>query len=61
MSEGDAVDAMTERGAREEQEKLDREHGQQILDLAAAHRTATDPLIETLQRAHQAKAEADER
>jgi hypothetical protein len=57
MSEHDATDLMRERAEREEQEKLDRERGQHILDLAAAHRSTTDPLIETLQRARQAKAD----
>jgi hypothetical protein len=58
MNDGDA---MLERAEREEREKLDRERGQHILDQVAAHRTATDPLIETLQRTHQANAEADEK
>jgi hypothetical protein len=57
VSEHDAIDAMIERAAREEQERIDREHGQHILDIAAAHPSARDPLIETLRRAHQAKAD----
>jgi hypothetical protein len=62
-AEHDATDLMLERTEREEPEKLDGERGQHILDMAAAHRSATDPLVETLQRAHQAKrqAEADRR
>jgi hypothetical protein len=58
-SEYDATGLMLERAEREEREKLDRERGQHILDLVAAHRTARDPLIETLQRAHQAKRQAE--
>ena len=62
MREYDAKAAMLERAEREEQEELNRERGQHILDLWAAKRdNASDPLIETLRRAHRAKAEADER
>ena len=64
MNEYDALDAMAERMAREEQDSVDREQGQFILDVMAEQerrKQAGDPLIETLQRAHQAKAEADER
>jgi hypothetical protein len=39
---------------------LDRKHGQQILDLMAARNSQrVDPLVEILNRAHQAKVEAD--
>jgi hypothetical protein len=62
MSEYDAIDAMIERAAREEQEKIDRERGQHILDLWAARRTsAEDSLADLLRRAHQSKAEAGEK
>jgi hypothetical protein len=61
MSEGDAIDRMVERMAREEQEALDRSHGQQILDVATAKERGEDPLLEALNRAHRAKAEADEK
>jgi hypothetical protein len=60
----DAIDAMIERTAREEQEELDRAHGQHILDATAARLrqgSAEDLLLEVLSRAHKAKAEADER
>ena len=53
------LDAMIERAAREEQEELDRAHGQQILEIAAAKERGEDPLLEVLNRAHRAKAEAD--
>jgi hypothetical protein len=62
MSEGD-IDAMLERMAREEQDDLDRAHGQHILDATAARMrqgSAEDPALEVLRRAHQAKAEADQ-
>jgi hypothetical protein len=57
VSEYDPIDAMIERAAREEQEKMDREHGQHILDMVAARRNAPDPLIEDLERAQRAKAQ----
>lgn len=61
MSE-DAIDAMIERAAREEQDELDRSHGQHILDITAdaRERRREDPLLEAIRRAHKAKAEADE-
>ena len=59
MNEGDAIDRMLERMAREEQEALDRAHGQHILDAVAAKKRGEDPLLEAISRAHQAKAEAD--
>jgi myo-inositol catabolism protein IolC len=58
--EYDAIDAMIERAAREEQEELNRARGQQILNMVAAQReSASDLLLEAISRAHQAKAEAD--
>ena len=56
MSEYDALDAMVERMAREEQEELDRAHGQQLLDIMADRRNAAAPLLEAINRAHQAEA-----
>jgi len=57
MREDDALDAILERDAREEQEELDRAHGQFLLDLAAAQtdRRRNDPLLELLEQAHQPK------
>ena len=61
MSEYDAIDAMIERAAREEQDDIDRKQGQQILDmLDARNNQGVDPLFEILNRAHQAMAKADE-
>ena len=59
MSEGD-IDAMIERIAREEQDDLDRSHGQHIVDATAARLrqgSAEDPFLEVLRRAHQAHTE----
>jgi uncharacterized protein (UPF0335 family) len=59
MSEDAQTDAMLERMARVEQEKLDHDHGQHILDLAGTARgrgSAKDLLTDALRRAHQAKA-----
>jgi len=60
MSEGDAVDRMLERMAREEQDDIDRQAGQRILDIMAdaskRREQGEDPLFETLRQAHQAKA-----
>ena len=56
---GKELDAMIERAAREEQDELDRVHGQSILDAVAAKERGEDPLLEVLRQAHQAKAEAD--
>ena len=59
MSEN-AIDAMIERAAREEQEELDQQHGQFLLDVMAARMqqgSAEHPALEVLRRAHQAKAE----
>ena len=61
MSEYDAIDAMVERMAREEQDDLDRTHGEFILaamdDARERREQGTDPLLEVLHKAHQAKAE----
>jgi len=62
VSEYDALDAMVERMAREEQDDIDRQHGQFILDVTAARMQqggGEDALLQVLNRAHQAKAEAD--
>ena len=60
MSEYDALDAMVERMAREEQDDLDQQHGRFILDaMADRNNQGADPLLEAINRAHQAKAEAD--
>ena len=62
MSEYDATDLMLERAEREDREKLDRERGQHILDMMANQReSASDPLLEAISRAHQAKAEGERR
>jgi hypothetical protein len=68
VSEGDAIDAMVERMAREEQDDIDRAAGQFILDAVADHQrrrqdNAEHPVLEVLRKAHQAKAseaEADQ-
>ena len=65
MSEYDAIDAMIERAAREEQDDLDRAHGQHILNVTDYARrsqrqgSADDPLVQVLRQAHQAKVEED--
>jgi len=62
MNEGDAIDAMIERMAREEQDDIDRKQGQFILDVVAAEdrrKQAGNSFIEAINRAHQAKTEAD--
>ena len=63
MSEYDALDAMVERMAREEQDDIDRQAGQHILDIMAdaskRREQGEDPVFETLRQAHQAKAEDD--
>ena len=49
---------MIERAAREEQEEIGRAHGQHILEVIDyAKERQEDPLLEVLNRAHQAKAE----
>jgi hypothetical protein len=61
VSEYDALDAMVERMAREEQDDLDRQHGQFILDvMAARNNQGVDPLLEVLRQAHRAKVEDDQ-
>ena len=67
MSEGDAIDRMVERMAREEQDDIDRQAGQHLLDIMADARErreqGEDPLLGALRKAHQAKAseaEADQ-
>jgi hypothetical protein len=62
VNEYDAIDAMIERAAREEQEEIDRKHGQFLLDVADARMqqgSEEDPALEVLRRAHQEQAEAD--
>jgi hypothetical protein len=59
MSEGDAIDAMIERAAREEQDAIDRAHGQHIIEMMADRRNAEDPLMDALRRAYEAKAEEE--
>jgi hypothetical protein len=62
VSEYDAPDAMIERMAREEQDDLDRAHGQHLLDVTDYARRSQhqeDPLLKALDEAHQAKAEDD--
>ena len=58
----DAIDATPERLTREEQEDINRKHGQFLLDVAAARMqqgSGEHPALEVLRRAHEAKAEAD--
>jgi len=58
----DAIDAHLERIAREEQDDLDRAHGQHILDLTSAkgqQDNAEDLILEILRQAHQAQAQDD--
>jgi hypothetical protein len=57
MSEYDDVDAMIERMAREEQDEINRKHGQQLLDIfAARNNQGAEPFLEAMNQAHQAKA-----
>jgi hypothetical protein len=61
-SEASDLDAMIERMAREEQDDVDRDHGQHILDVTDYARRSQhqeDPLLKALDEAHQAKAEDD--
>jgi hypothetical protein len=53
-------DAMIEQAAREEQDELDRSHGQHILDMTADRDHTGDRLAEVLRRAYQAKAGEDD-
>ena len=56
MSEYDALDAMVERMAREEQDDLDRTHGQFILDVATGKpQQEEDPLLSALNEAWRAE------
>jgi hypothetical protein len=58
VSEYDAIDAMIERAAREEQEELNRQHGQFLLDVMDARMqqgSGEHPALEVLRRAHEAK------
>jgi hypothetical protein len=62
VSEYDAFDAMIDRMAREEQDDIDRKQGQFILDAMDAEdrrKHAGDLFLEAINRAHQAKTEAD--
>jgi hypothetical protein len=56
------IDAAVEKWGRAENEALERAHGQGILDAVArrSQGSGEDPVLDTLRRAHQAKAEADE-
>jgi putative IMPACT (imprinted ancient) family translation regulator len=60
MSESD-LDAVIKRMAREEQDDLDRKHGEAIIAMAhdAKERqgSAEDPILEVLRQAHQDQAE----
>jgi hypothetical protein len=62
-AEYDAIDAMIERAAREEQDELEKAHGQHILDVTdyakERQEREQDPLVQILRQAHQAKAEDD--
>jgi hypothetical protein len=63
MSESD-LDAMIERMAREEQDDLDRAHGQHLLDVTDYARRSQhqeDPLLKAIEEAHRAKVEEDNR
>ena len=58
MNEYDAINAMIERAAREEQEELNRQHGQFLLDVMDARMQqggGEHPALEVLHRAHEAK------
>ena len=62
MNEYDAIDAMIERAAREEQEEIDRQHGKFLLDVMDARMqqgSAEDPALEALRRAHQEEADKE--
>jgi hypothetical protein len=55
----DAIDRMIQRAAREEQEEIDRSHGEHLLevtDYARRSQRQDEGLVEILNRAHQAKA-----
>jgi hypothetical protein len=58
----DAIDRMIERAAREEQEEIDRSHGEHLLEVTDYSRRSQrqeEPLVEILNRAHQAKADEE--
>jgi hypothetical protein len=63
VNEYDAIVAMIERAAREEQDDLDQQHGRFILDALGdtkeRHERGEDHLLEAIRRAHQAKAEKE--
>jgi hypothetical protein len=62
MREEDALDAMIESAAREEQENLERAHGQHILDAVEASTRAAQkshPLLEAIARAYQERGEKE--
>ena len=60
MSEYDAIDRYVAKLAREEQEDLDRKHGEQILDILHARNSqGAEPFLEALNQAHQAKADKE--
>ena len=65
MREYDAVDAMIERAARQEQDDIDRQSGEFLLAVMDATKEAgSAALLEILDRAHQAayeKAEVEAR
>ena len=56
-------DAMTQRAAREEQDDLDRTHGEFILaavdDAKERQGRGDDPLLEVLRKAHQAEGDEE--
>ena len=55
----DAIDRYLEQIAREEQADLERQHGQQLLDILKgdADPRPADTLLQAIARAHQAKLE----
>ena len=53
-------DAIPERTAREEQEDIERKHGEQILAMFSARNDqGVHPLLEAINQAHQAKADKE--
>jgi hypothetical protein len=61
MREDDALDARIERVAGEEQGDLQRAHGEHILGMVgeANEKRRPDPLIGLLEKAHQARLDAE--
>jgi hypothetical protein len=54
---------MIERAAREEQQEIDRAHGEHLLhvtDYSKERQRSSNPLIEILNRAYEAKADEEE-